>query len=328
MNRYVICTRSTVAGKFGNEPGSIRYLRVPKGQTPTPAHEVPNVRIWLKELRKQSAWGVDARVPSRKRGDILVFVHGYNTSPKDVMSRHDQLEDDLKAIGYKGSVVSFDWPSASMALNYLEDRHDAKTTAMQLVTGGIAVLSKEQTPDCSINIHLLGHSTGAYVVREAFDDADDSRLDNSGWAVSQAVFIGGDVSAGSMSADRDSTASLYRHVTRLTNYSSKYDAVLKLSNTKRLGTAPRVGRNGLPDDAPLHAVNVDCTRYFEKLRSDPAFKAQEQVGEHGSFEHSWYIGNRTFTADLFEVLKGDLDREVIPTRITVPGGGFELTNTE
>lgn len=185
MNRYVICTRSTVAGKFGNEPGSIRYLRVPKGQTPTPAHEVPNVRIWLKELRKQSAWGVDARVPSRKRGDILVFVHGYNTSPKDVMSRHDQLEDDLKAIGYKGSVVSFDWPSASMALNYLEDRHDAKTTAMQLVTGGIAVLSKEQTPTAPLTsifsatpparMSLERHSTMRTTVASTIQDGQSAR---------------------------------------------------------------------------------------------------------------------------------------------------------
>jgi len=32
-----------------------------------------------------------------------------------------------------------------------------------------------------MNIHVLGHSTGAYVLTEAFDDADDTNLANSAW---------------------------------------------------------------------------------------------------------------------------------------------------
>lgn len=81
-----------------------------------------------------------------------------------------------------------------MTVDYLEDHHDAKQTALQLVTDGITLLSAEQGPDCTINVHLLGHSTGAYVIREACDDADDAQLLNSSWLVSQIALIGGDVS--------------------------------------------------------------------------------------------------------------------------------------
>jgi esterase/lipase superfamily enzyme len=71
------------------------------------------------------------------RGDILIFIHGYNNSQDIVMKRHRQLKADLALAGWQGAVVSFDWPSADMTLNYLEDRHDAKQTALQLVTDGI-----------------------------------------------------------------------------------------------------------------------------------------------------------------------------------------------
>lgn len=324
MDRFILCTRADDGEHFIAEPGPTRYLQVPAGEQPSLDHVVSKPEAWFKRLRKAATWGKDSRVPERQRGDILVFVHGYNNSQATVMQRHDRLAADLGEAGFKGVVLSFDWPSEEMAINYLEDRHDAKITAMQLVQGGIAVLAALQTPDCSINIHLLGHSTGAYVIREAFDDADDTRLDNNGWTVSQVAFIGGDVSSGSMAAGNATTDSLYRHCTRLTNYSNLSDSVLKLSNAKRLGVAPRVGRVGLPADAPRQAVNVDCTAYFQALSSDPAVMAADQTEAIGSFDHSWHIGNRVFARDLFEVIKGDLDRSVIPTRLAAADGALRL----
>ncbi|HEY7531605.1 MAG TPA: alpha/beta hydrolase, partial [Nitrospiraceae bacterium] len=288
-------------------------LQVPEQALPSPSHAVTRKDAWVKRLRKESTWGKDSRT-KLDRGDILIFIHGYNNSQSIVMKRHRQLKADLARAGWRGTVVSFDWPSADMTLNYLEDRHDAKQTALQLVTDGITLLSAEQGPDCTINVHLLGHSTGAYVIREAFDDADDAQLANNSWIVSQVVLIGGDVSSGSLSATNSSSEALYRHCTRLTNYSNQYDSVLKLSNAKRVGMAPRVGRVGLPPDAPGKAVDIDCSEYFHSLESDQALREQDQKAEIGTFNHSWHIGNVTFAKDLCETLKGDLDRTVFPTR--------------
>jgi hypothetical protein len=103
----------------------------------------------------------------------------------------------------------------------VEDRHDAKETALQLVTDGIRILTREQGPGFSINIHLLAHSTGVYVIREAFDDADDtSTLAQASWLVSQIAFIGGDISADSLADGNPSTEAIYRHCVRFTNYSN------------------------------------------------------------------------------------------------------------
>jgi pimeloyl-ACP methyl ester carboxylesterase len=320
---FVMCTRRVRSGRFIAEPGPVKYLLVPENELPKPAHAVREggEELWFNRLKKAASWGIDSRDPQgkRPRGDLLVFVHGYNNDQKTVMARHRRLKRDLAAAGFRGEVMSFDWPSANMALNYLEDRHDAKQTALQLVTAGIRVLSEQQEPDCAINVHLLGHSTGAYVIREAFDDADDAKLPNTGWMASQVVFIGADVSSDSLRTGSDSSASLYRHCVRLTNYSSQYDSVLKLSNVKRAGMAPRAGRVGLPPDAPEKAVDVDCTEYFGLLRDDAAVKEKDQAEVIGAFDHSWHIGNQVFARDLFETLRGDLDRHILPTRYSVNG---------
>lgn len=318
----VICTREISGNSFVPEPGPTTFLKV-KESAPLPKpSDAASVDAWMRELFKQAIWGKDSRTGA-PRGDILVFVHGYNNGPDVVMRRQRRLKADLATAGFKGAVVSFDWPSANMALNYLEDRHDAKATALRLVDDGIKLFAARQTPDCCINAHLLAHSIGAYVVREAFDDADDTEINNASWMISQIAFIAGDISSASMTGDSDSSQSLFRHCTRLTNYSNRGDSVLKLSNVKRVGLAPRVGRVGLPENHPDKAVDVDCTEYFGLLNSDATVKATDQRESIGSFDHSWHIGNRVFAADLFETLRGDLDRAIIPTR-RQDGGRLKL----
>jgi len=296
---FVMSVREYEDGKFISEPGISRFLFVPRGAKGiSPKHAIAPDE-WFRRLREASVWRDDGQ---HKRGDILFFVHGYNNSQDEVLRRHRRLATDLAVVGFKGVVASFDWPSGDQALNYLEDRHDAKKTAMQLVTDGVKVLSDQQRPDCWINVHLMGHSTGAFVIREAFHDADTTNLSNSGWMVSQVVLIGADVSSRSMSADDRISASLYAHCTRLTNYTNARDSVLKLSNAKRLGAEPRIGRVGLPKEAPKKAVDVDCSAYFERLDADEALKKRDQAEEIGTFCHSWHIGNRVFARDLFETL--------------------------
>jgi hypothetical protein len=248
-------------------------------------------------------------------------------SESEVMERHRRLKGDLLSLGFKGVVVSFDWPSDDKALAYLPDRHRAKNTALQLVSDGIAYLSENQSPGCTVNIHLLGHSTGAYVIREAFDDADDCALKNGAWSVSQIVFAAGDLSSASMGSDDGGAESIYRHSVRMTNYFSRHDEALDLSNVKRIGTAPRVGRIGLPENRPGSAVDVDCTQYYELLTAEgsPLAQTDSPNGIVGLKSHSWYFGNLAFTRDLFATLIG-IDRTVMKTREVGTDGKIRLTH--
>lgn len=317
---FVIVTRNVKNGKFGNEPGPTKYLFVPDGQLPDPTQAVSRTE-WIKAVREaaESERDPDTDEPI---GDILFYVHGYNNSQETVLNRHRCLASDLKEAGYGGTVVSFDWPSGQTAAAYLEDRSDAKATAVRLVKDGIDPLAKLQRQECQINIHLLAHSMGAFVIREAFDDADDRRaMAAKSWTVSQTVLIGADISAASLSEGDSKSSSLFRRTVRLTNYSSRFDSVLKLSSVKRIGVAPRVGRVGLPVDAPSKAVDVDCSSFWQTLD-------EEKEKFFGSFPHSWHIGNKTFAKDLLTTLQGDLDRHAFPTRTTIDMNRFELKTAE
>lgn len=300
---FVLCARNVSSGKFGNEPGGSKFLFVPEVGQPSPDQNQTR-KTWAEAvIAEANSFGPD---DSGATGHILFFIHGFNNSQATVMERHRQLKRDLRERDFNGTVVSFDWPSADLGINYLEDRLDAKRTALQLVSDGISLFVKFQEPSCRIATHILAHSMGALVTREAFDDADDRRtIAEANWSISQVMFIGGDVSSGSLSANNATSDSLYRHCVRFTNYSSRHDATLVLSNVKRVGVAPRVGRHGLPDDAPAKAINVDCSDYWKTIPD-----SQPVIGDR---KHSWHIGDPVFTQDMLDTMQG-VDRQSMETR--------------
>lgn len=314
MGDYVISVRKVRKRIMVAEPGPTRFLDVPEGELPDVEHEISR-KSWVEQVMAEAVPGADPEAPA-PLGDVLVFVHGYNNDAESVMWRHRRLKADLAKVGWRGAVVSFDWPSNDQALNYLEDRSDARQTAFKLVADGIRLFSATQFRGCEVNVHLLAHSTGAFVIREAFDDADDRRgIASVSWTVSQVALIGADVSRKSLSSADTKSSSLYRHCVRLTNYQNPFDSVLKLSNIKRVGVAPRAGRVGLPDAVPQKAVNVNCGPHFQTLDKATATFI-------GSFDHSWHIGDPVFALDLFRTLQGDIDRNYIPTRAREAGQLF------
>jgi esterase/lipase superfamily enzyme len=320
MTEYVITVRAKgTGGQYTDNPGPTTFLRLPDDQKDYSQAVALSPDVWANEVQRNSGRVRDAT--GVERGDVLVFIHGYNNMISDVLSRHQLLKSGLSAHGFGGAIVSFDWPCDDVALAYLADRERAKVTAFQLVSDCIVVLARRQSQGgCDVNVHLLAHSTGAFVIREAFDDADDrNAIAATNWTVSQLAMIAGDVSSGSMASENSGSESIYRHSIRLTNYSNPYDEVLQLSNVKRVGVAPRLGRVGLPIDAPTTAVNVDCGAYYQSIRQLPPPPTLTGVRSH-----SWYFGDTVFVEDLAQTLNGNLDRSVITTRSLVAPGRYKL----
>jgi pimeloyl-ACP methyl ester carboxylesterase len=317
---YIICARRRDGNAFTNEPGPVRFLKVP-GSVKTQydaSHIVTNAKAWALEVQAL-ADGDENPNSIAPKGDVLVFVHGYNNGMVDILQRTRQLNADLRAEGWRGQVIAFDWPSANQTLNYLEDRSDGAQVALSLVNKAIRLLSDGQKAGCETNVHLLAHSAGAYVVMEAFIQAEKyGPLNHSPWRVGQVAFISGDVSLSSLSAKSEWSSSMFKRIMRFTNYYNPFDAALAVSTAKRLGVSPRAGRRGLPQDAPDRAVSVNCGPYFQELPPDKSFG-------HVSWTHSWYIGNRVFARDLAMTLEGAIDRDFIPTRDKV-GGELRLAD--
>lgn len=314
MNDFIMTVRAqrddkTYGGDVAQDAG---FLEVLPGATDFSGSDEIKRDDWYSKVIAGAQW---TNAQQRPRGDIVFVIHGYNISTASTLERHGLIRRDLEALGFKGIIVSFDWPSEDSAISYWADRHAAKLTAFKLVDEGIMELSRRQTPSCPINIHIICHSTGAFVLREAFDDAEDSALPDASWTVSQIVFMAGDVSATSMSGSDGVAEATYRHCARLTNYSNRFDEALGISDVKRIGTSPRVGRIGLPDDAPAKAVNVDCASYYDLLTTNTAIEAADSpTGLIGVKSHSWFFGNKVIASDLFDTLIGT-DRVLPATRI-------------
>jgi len=310
MKKFFITVRSISGDDFGNSLGAIRYLAVPDGEAPKPSHRL-NLKPWLAEIMAtfpppDNDGNID--------GNLLFFVHGFNVTIAGV----DDDMNDIRA-GLAGkldcTVVGFDWPSAGETYAYLSDLDTAKRTAIDLVDAGVKPLLAAQTDKCRVALHVLCHSMGAYVTREALDHADDGLKTGSDWMINQLVMIAGDVDAADFVAGNKDTESMLGHAYRITNYFNLKDAALQISNVKRAGVAPRVGRVGLPENAPASTVNVDCSKHFDTL-------ARPAEINPISFSHSWYFKDATFYVDLAETLRGAVDRTVITGR--TPGQGRTL----
>lgn len=315
---YLFAVRSIRNGKFGNEPGATHFLEIPgNAKTPMPKHRIAK-KDWINKVIAESRRGDHAGI---EEGDIVVYVHGFNNDQQAVLERLRKLRKGLEKFGFQGIVVAFDWPSADVALNYLEDRQDAKQTAFKLVSEGIRSFSALQRPDCRINTHIIAHSMGAYVVREAFDDADDRpAIAAQSWSVSQVLFIGADVSASSMEPGNPKTSSLYRHCVRLTNYFNPFDSVLTLSNVKRVGVSPRAGRVGVDLPEPEKLVDLNCGFHYDDVREETPRSEQSA--------HTWYFDDKKVLEDMAFTIRGDIDRRKIPTRSKTTLGGLALMSKD
>lgn len=311
---YVFTSRRKQGTGFGDEPGPTRFLAVPEAAEDTRADHQITKSAWVAQVMAAAAPGTDNAMTE---GDVLLYVHGFNTPTRTMLERHRKIRTGLEALGFDGVVVSYDWPSAGQALNYQEDRKDAKTTAISLVDDGLATFAAMQRPDCRIDLHVLAHSMGCYVVREAFDDADDRpAVAARSWTVSQMILVAGDVSAASMGPDSAKSSSLFRHAVRVTSYFSPLDEVLSLSAVKRIGVAPRLGRVGQSE--PLHpkAVSVYCGDYYRRHR--------DRLGRSATASHTWYFDDPVFYRDVQLTIAGEIDRHEFPTRVPSTRGAMAL----
>jgi hypothetical protein len=325
MNSYILCTRNEALGedKFGGSLGQASYLEVPdSAKVPLPsAHKVGGVKEWLNRIVNQ------ANPPGVTPGnelDIIFFVHGYNTDPEEALKRQRLVEKELRARGFPCMVIGFDWPTAGSAVLYEYDRSEAQNAASLLVKGGIIPFAKYTLENCPINIHVLAHSMGGFVVREAFRSVDKGRDANlaNDWRIGQVVLFAADISSECFALNDADMVPVFDHCGRLTNYFSGYDDALAVSNVKNIDISARVGRIGMPADTPAHdkAVDVDCGPRYIAIPKDHRKDSLNKVID-GMVSHSWYLGDAIWYDDLAYTLKGQIDRNSIPNRTRIGNVG-------
>ena len=110
------------------------------------------------EFHAELASHISGRVGVNR--DVLVFVHGYNTSYEEARLRATQIAADMR---FGGVTVLFTWPSKSDLLGYGYDKDSATASR-----DALEALLREvgQTPGVG-KIHILAHSMGGWLSMEA-----------------------------------------------------------------------------------------------------------------------------------------------------------------
>ena len=110
------------------------------------------------EFRGELASHISGRIGVNR--DILVFVHGFNTSFEEARWRAGQIAADSR---FGGVPILFTWPTRGELLGYASDK-DSATASRDALEELFQDLAK--TPGLG-RIHILAHSMGCWLTMEA-----------------------------------------------------------------------------------------------------------------------------------------------------------------
>lgn len=223
-----------------------------------------------------------ARTRSR---DVLVFVHGYNSSFEEAAVRLAQLVADM---GFDGTAVLFSWASAGALSGYVRDQQTARNAGFYLLR-----LLREQLPRTNPDrIHVLAHSMGSEVLSKAVSLID--RADSLP-RLGQVILAAPDVDARVFA--REILPTLRARAQGVTLYASSEDDALRASRV--LNGVWRLGLGGDSVTVLDGMETIDATR----VRGD-------------ALGHT-LLGNSALLSDLFALLtegRSPADRRLLQAR--------------
>ncbi|MEM9432341.1 MAG: alpha/beta fold hydrolase [Pseudomonadota bacterium] len=253
---------------------------------------------WTPVRQSKSRW-LAAVKDTAVTKDVLIHVHGFNTTVPTMLKRHTKIEAGLKDKGFKGVVVSYDWPNRGKGTPaaYGADLKDrAPVISRFLVKDGILeLLGMSWRP----RVHLVAHSMGALVITDGFSQFGDSFGPGAApWKVGHIIMASGDAHRSIFEKGAGASMSLERHSRRLTNFNSRADDVLALA-TLWNKAQPRVGRSGLPSSVSHEHKNVDATQRYKDMRPDFGGDNSKEL----LYSHRWWFDSPWFYKRMAETLK-------------------------
>ncbi len=263
----------------------------------------------------QSNFGSRALMESLRRKmdskarDTVVLIHGYNVSFREALADAARVKQQFLGFrdGEAVNIVLFSWPSDGSMLPfvaYSNDRADARASSTAFARGFLKLndflggLSPEDM--CKRSIHLIAHSMGNYVLRNALQEILSMHAGRTPRLFDQ-IFL--------MAADEDDDAFEHPHkllplpqlARRVSVYFNNGDLAMGISDVTK-GNPDRLGCDGprLPSLVPARVSLIDCS---------------EVVG--GLVEHSYYKDSQEVVADMRGVLAG-ITPERMPRRTYIP----------
>jgi esterase/lipase superfamily enzyme len=233
------------------------------------------------------------RAAAAAGGEVVVFVHGYNTNFEEALFRFAQVQHD---VGRRGVPVLFAWPSTAEVTGYVADRESA-TFSRDYLERLLADLGRQ--PNVR-TVLLAAHSMGSWLAVEALRQA---RIRGGGGLakLGDVMLAAPDIDVEVFATQLQAIGRLKRPITVLT---AKDDRALAFSrriggDVERVGAAsaddPRVGEaarrfgvrvidiSAMPSDTPLnHNKYVTSVPVLAQLAAS-GWRRESSLSDVGAF---------------------------------------------
>lgn len=206
--------------------------------------------------------------------DLLIFIHGYNTSFNAAALRAAQIAYDLN---FPGPVILYSWPSKARVESYTVDENNIDWTTPHFQEFLNLLLSSTGAN----TVNIIAHSMGNRILVKAIDNL--APLTKGTATLNNVIFAAPDIDA---AVFKQFVEKLKEKANRLTLYASSNDKALKAS--KVVHGYPRAG-----DSEDIVIVNgldsIDATLI------DTSFMG-----------HSYFGDNRSIISDIFYLIRQNL----------------------
>ena len=254
--------------------------------------------MFMDDLRQAMAGG--------PRCDSLVFIHGFNVSFTGALQAGALLAQSLTVADHPLNIVVFSWPSDGAAvpwMSYYSDREDARASGPAVARAFLKfrdfVLALNAQDYCQRRVHLLAHSMGNYVLRQALQSLLHKERDSLTRLFDQILMAAPDEDDDAFEHD-DKLRLLPRIGRQVTVYFNPNDKGLTISDRTK-ANPDRLGSDGprLVDLLPKKVELVDC---------------RVVAGDADPFvEHSYYLRSQAVADDMSATMDGR-PLEDIPNR--------------
>jgi esterase/lipase superfamily enzyme len=214
-------------------------------------------------------------VANSKASDLLLFIHGYNTSFEDAAIRTAQIAYDLQ---FPGQTILYSWPSEAKLPLYTADENNIDWTLPHFED----FLNLLLTSVGADMVNTIAHSMGNRIMVRALDRLNYSALPKHAAKLSNVIFAAPDIDADTF---KQFVKQFHQKANRLTLYASSNDKALKASMSVH-GGYPRAGIAG------ADITIVDGLDTIDASDVDTSFMG-----------HSYFGDNRSIISDIFYLIK-------------------------
>ncbi len=154
--------RVTVTIPPNHQTGKIER---PKKGTPDPRKEFAIVDpvLFSDGAELTADLSKELRARPKERQNVLLFVHGYNTTMTAAIMRTAQIANDMD---FDGIPVVFSWASRGKTLNYVYDMNSALAARDRLMEGAV-LIADAKPQDVDIMAHSMGNLLTVEAIRQA-----------------------------------------------------------------------------------------------------------------------------------------------------------------